>query len=130
MKRQKLIDKANKWLEEPSKYNSVKKRGAGRFISTNAEGSPIKLDLEKIKQDERYDGYKAISTTTDESVEVVLTKYRDLFEVEHSFRALKSQLEIRPVFHWDRQKNIRTYLYVLPSLYIYQLSKKPDRVTV
>lgn len=107
--RQKLIDKANNWLDEPSKYNSVKKRGAGRFISTDEQGSPIALDLERIKEDERYDGYKAISTTTKQSVEVVLNKYRDLFEVEHTFRALKSQLEIRPVYHWT-DKRIRGHI--------------------
>ena len=98
--RQVLIDKAKKWLENPSKYKQVKKRGAGRFITTTAEGEPIMLDLEKITNDAKYDGFKAIASTTELSVEEILSKYSDLFEVEHTFRALKSQLEIRPVFHW------------------------------
>ena len=98
--RQVLIEKAEKWLETPSKYKQVKKRGAGRFITTTEDGEPIGLDLEKIKQDAKYDGFKAIATTTKLAVEEILAKYTDLFEVEHSFRALKSQLEIRPVFHW------------------------------
>lgn len=97
--RAKLIDKANKWLEEPSKYSQVKKRGAGRFITTTEKGD-IALNLQTIENDAKYDGFKALSTTTDLSVEVILSKYSDLFEVEHTFRALKSQLEIRPVFHW------------------------------
>ena len=58
------------------------------------------MDLQRIKNDAKYDGFKAIATTTDLSAEKVLSKYSDLFEVEHTFRALKSQLEIRPVFHW------------------------------
>jgi len=107
--RQKLIDKANKWLNEPSKYKQVKKRGAGRFISTTDEGTPIELDMERIEQDAKFDGFKALSTTTDLDIEVILSKYRDLFEVEHSFRALKSQLEIRPVFHWT-DKRIRGHV--------------------
>jgi transposase len=98
--RQKLIDKANRWLEEPSKYKQVKKRGAGRFITTTEDGEPIEIDNAKISDDAKYDGYKALATTTDLKVEDILSKYRDLFEVEHTFRALKSQLEIRPVFHW------------------------------
>ncbi len=57
-----------------------------------------------MEEDKRYDGYKTISTTTKQTVEVVLSKYRDLFEVKHSFRALKSQLEIRPVFHWTDKR--------------------------
>lgn len=98
--RQKLIDKASNWLQNPSKYKQVKKRGAGRFIEANDEGLPIKLNTEQIQADSKFDGFKAISTTTELSVEEVLSKYRDLFEVEHSFRTLKSQLEIRPMFHW------------------------------
>lgn len=102
--REKLIEKANKWLAEPSKYKQVKKRGAGRFISTTKEGEPIELDYKKIENDAIYDGFKALSTTTDLPVQEILTKYRDLFEVEHTFRALKSQLEIRPMFHWTNKR--------------------------
>ena len=107
--RQKLIDKANKWLEEPSKYKQVKKRGAGRFISATDDGKPIELDKAKIENDAKFDGFKALATTTDLPVTEILTKYRDLFEVEHTFRALKSQLEIRPVFHWTN-KRIRGHI--------------------
>lgn len=104
--RQKLLDKAQLWLDEPSKYKSVKKRGAGRFIKTDEQGQMLSMDLEKIENDKKYDGFKAISTTTKESVQTILSKYRDLFEVEHSFRALKSQLEIRPMFHWTDKRII------------------------
>lgn len=102
--REKLVNKAKVWLENPGKYKQVKKRGAGRFVSTDEEGAPIKLDQEKIEQDSKYDGFKAVATTTDLPVEQVLAKYSDLFEVEHAFRTLKSQLEIRPVFHWTNER--------------------------
>jgi transposase len=65
--------------------------------------------MERIEKDAKFDGFKALSTTTDLGIEVILSKYRDLFEVEHSFRALKSQLEIRPVFHWT-DKRIRGHV--------------------
>ena len=102
--REKLIAKAKQWLEEPSKYKQVKKRGAGRFITSNQEGTPIELNLKQIEDDAKYDGFKALSTTTDLSIETILSKYSDLFEVEHTFRALKSQLEIRPMFHWTDKR--------------------------
>ena len=107
--RQKLIDKANKWLENPSKYKQVKKRGAGRFITTSEQGQPIALDVERIQADARFDGFKALATTTQLPVKDILAKYSDLFEVEHTFRALKSNLEIRPVFHWT-DKRIRGHI--------------------
>lgn len=102
--RDKLIEKARKWLEEPSKYKQAKKRGAGRFLQTDQEGIPKELDQEKIKADARFDGYKAIATTTDLSVKQIISRYGDLYEVEHAFRTLKSQLEIRPIYHWTNRR--------------------------
>ena len=102
--REKLINKAKVWLANPSKYKQVKKRGAGRFINSDEDGKPLELDNEKIEQAARYDGFKAISTTTDLKIDVILSKYSDLFEVEHAFRTLKSQLEIRPVYHWANNR--------------------------
>lgn len=101
--REKLIIKATQLLKEPSKLKQKKKRGAGRFIKQDAEEN-YSLDIEKIKDDEKWDGYKAISTTADISVQEVLEKYSDLIEVEHAFRTLKSQLEIRPMFHWTNKR--------------------------
>ncbi len=102
--RNKLIEKARDWLARPDKYKQAKKRGAGRFIISDEEGLPIRLDDEKIVSDERYDGFKAIATSTDLPVREVLDKYGDLYNVEHSFRMLKSQIEIRPVFHWTNRR--------------------------
>ncbi len=102
--RKKLIEKAKQWLSNPSKYKQVKKRGAGRFIHTDKQGTPIELNLEQIEKDTKYDGFKAIATTTDLPINELIDKYADLFEVEHAFRTLKSQLEIRPVFHWTNKR--------------------------
>lgn len=116
--REKLITKAKQWLEEPSKYNQVKKRGAGRFITSTKDGEPIALNIETIEKDAKYDGFKALSTTTKLPVETILSKYSDLFEVEHTFRALKSQLEIRPVFHWT-DKRIRGHIAMCFTAYTF-----------
>jgi transposase len=102
--REKLIDKAQNWIENPGKYKQVKKRGAGRFINIDQDGTPRELDHQRISLDARYDGFKAIATTTKLGVAEILEKYSDLFEVEHAFRTLKSQLEIRPVFHWTNER--------------------------
>lgn len=102
--REKLVEKAQKWLSHPSVYNQVKKRGAGRYISVDENNKPIKLDTSKMKEDERFDGFKAIATNADLPVEEVLSKYSDLYEVEHAFRTLKSDLEIRPIFHWTNTR--------------------------
>jgi transposase len=101
--REKLIEKAKKLLENPSQLKQSKKRGAGRFIKQESE-EKYSIDLDKIKSDQKWDGFKALSTTTDLKPQQVIEKYTDLFEVEHAFRSLKSQLQIRPIFHWTDKR--------------------------
>lgn len=101
--REKLIEKAKKLLQNSSVLKQIKKRGAGRYIKQTSEEN-YNLDKEKIKADEKWDGFKALATTTDLPVVEVIEKYADLFEVEHAFRTLKSQLEIRPMYHWTDKR--------------------------
>ncbi|HIP36071.1 MAG TPA: IS1634 family transposase [Crocinitomix sp.] len=103
IEREKLINKAQTWINQPSKYSQTKKRGAGKYIVTDKEGD-ILLNTAKINKDAMYDGFKAIATTTDIPVSQILEKYRDLWQVERAFRTLKSQLEIRPMFHWTDKR--------------------------
>ncbi len=102
--REKLVEKAQQWLVNPGQYKRANRKGAGRYICVDQNKKPLKLDEQKIKEDARYDGFKAIATSTDLPVEEVLAKYGDLYEVEHAFRTLKSQLEIRPIFHWTNKR--------------------------
>ena len=73
----------------------------GRFIHTDNIGTSIELST---NQDSKYDSFKVISTTTNLAIEDILNKYKDLFEVEHSFRALKTELEIGPIYHWINKR--------------------------
>jgi len=101
--RDKLIAKAEKLLAKPTQLKQTKKRGAGRFIQQEGEENYV-LDTAKIQEDARWDGFKAIATTTKLSVSECISKYKDLFEVEHAFRSLKSQLKVRPIFHWTDKR--------------------------
>lgn len=101
--RAKQIAKAEALLSNPAQLKQSKKRGAGRYIC-QVEEEQYQLDVEKIEQDQKWDGFKAISTTTQLSVEQCISKYSDLFEVEHAFRTLKSQIKVRPIFHWTNKR--------------------------
>lgn len=71
----------------------------GRYIKTGKQGQP-KLDKAKIKAEERLDGKYLIRTSDDTlSVEDVALGYKQLLQVEDSFRTLKQDLELRPVYH-------------------------------
>ena len=103
-KREKLIEKATDIIENPQEYTKAKKKGAGRFIKTESGDQNLSLDIEKIEKDKKFDGFKAIATSTDLKAEELLEKYHDLYKIEQAFRTLKSQLEIRPMFHWTDQR--------------------------
>lgn len=100
--REKLLEKANRLLQNQAQLRLSRKRGAGRYIQQ--EEGRYQLDTKKIESDTKWDGYKSIATTSQLPVGEILDKYSDLFEVEHAFRTLKSQLEIRPMFHWTNKR--------------------------
>jgi len=48
-----------------------------------------------------YDGYYAIETNDLElSPKEIISNYGMLWQIEESFRIMKSTMEVRPVFHW------------------------------
>ena len=68
------------------------------------------MNKEKIKRDERFDGFLAITTDVEHLSDIeVLDNYRHLFLIEQSFRTMKSVLEVRPMFHWTN-KRIRGHI--------------------
>lgn len=87
------------------KNPSLLKRKAQHYFLSTDQNSRYHLDEEKIKQNERYDGFLAISSNASSlSVEQVLDNYRHLYQIEHSFRTFKSHLETRPMFHWTDKR--------------------------
>ncbi len=106
--REQLLNKAMKYVEKPSLLEQQSAGGAKKYLKI--ETARVELNLDKIKEDARYDGFKAISTNIAKiNVRELLEQYSNLFEVEHAFRTMKSHLEVRPMFHWT-QKHIEGHL--------------------
>ncbi|UKJ07127.1 IS1634 family transposase [Solitalea lacus] len=78
---------------------------AGRFYLKKQGSQTYQLDQEKIKRDERFDGFLAIATNNKSlSVSETLEQYKHLYKIEHTFRTFKSHLETRPMFHWTDKR--------------------------
>ena len=107
--REAVIAKAVDLIKNPSKYQKATSYGAANYVA-NIEfdkvtgevldtGKKLFLDEEKIKQDEKLDGYYAIVTSElDESDDRIIELYRDLWRIEESFKITKSNLDARPVY--------------------------------
>ena len=111
-------------MDNPSQYKQAKTKGAAKYIRTNSEDTP-EINLEKMNNDAKYDGFKAIATSSNLEV-TELEKYKDLWQVERTFRTLKSQLAIRPMFHWTN-KVLGSYSDVLCCLYFFKLYQKHSK---
>lgn len=99
--REACVAKAKQLLKMP---DQLKKKAKNYYLKTSNK-IDYEIDEQRIKEDAKYDGYKAISTNTkDISIEMLLEQYRYLFQIEHSFRTFKSFLETRPMFHWTDQR--------------------------
>ena len=107
--RQPAIEKAKDLIGNIQKYNKKNCVGASKYVkhlvfdkSTGeiiAAKSQLSLDLEKIAEEEKYDGYYAIVTSEmEKSDDEIIDIYRGLWRIEETFKITKSELNSRPVY--------------------------------
>ena len=78
----------------------VGNRGYKRFLKV--EKGAVSIDQARVKAEARFDGKYVLRTNTGLSAAEVAVQYKRLLLVEQFFRAAKSLLDTRPIFHqWD-----------------------------
>jgi transposase len=96
------IKKAEYYLHNPSK---VFKRS--KFLSTS-DRKTFKLNARLVEKYRLLEGIKGYKTNISNiRNELLISRYRDLWRIEQSFRMAKSDLEARPMYH--RRKNSIEY---------------------
>jgi len=104
----------------PKKYINHKLHK--RFLKITE--AKTEIDLEKAKEEEKFDGLFVIETDTELSPEEVALRYKDLLLVERGFRCLKSTLKMRPVYH-KCSENIQGHIFIsYMALYFFCLMMK------
>ena len=89
-----------------------------------AEKTIYELDLELIKEEEKFDGYYAVITNIEDDVEQILKINSNRWEIEENFRILKTEFEARPVYV-SREDRIKAhFLTCYASLLVYRLLEK------
>ena len=105
--RERLIEKARKLLESPEKIEALNKRGGKKYIDkvNPKQKDTWTLAMEKIEQDSLFDGYYGIQTSEKNmDAPEVMEAYHTLWKIEESFRIMKSTMEVRPIFHWTKER--------------------------
>ena len=123
--RQRLLDKAQRYENNPGLLKSDLRRGGKSFLKISDDPIDVRLDAEKVRQAELFDGYYGI-VYSDKTmpVEKVLGIYHSLWQIEESFRISKSILEARPCFHWA-ERRIRGHFFIcFMALVLHRLLEK------
>ena len=102
------IQRALKLIEtNPKKISKTKQNDPKRFIITInttkdgevAEEKHFEIDQNIINQEAMHDGLYAVCTNLEDPVEEIVKVNHSRWEIEESFRIMKSEFMVRPVFH-------------------------------
>jgi transposase len=81
----------------------INNKGYNKYLKLEGEIS-IVIDEEKYKDDSKWDGLKGYLTNTNLSKETVMAYYRQLWQIEKTFRITKTDLKVRPIYHYKRRR--------------------------
>lgn len=121
--RNRQIERAKKILEkmDPDEYRKGP-NDVTRFIKkTEHSKDEYELDLEKIREEEKYDGFYAIATNLDDCAKDILAINEQRYQIEDCFRILKTDFASRPYFHRTRKRIIAHFMICYTALLIYRL---------
>ena len=123
--RQRLIDKAKRYEENPALLKSDLRRGGKSYLKVEADQLSAEVDQERIDANAFFDGYYGISFSNSErTAEEVLAIHHSLWQIEESFRISKSLFEARPCFHWKDSRIRAHFLICYLALVIHRLLEK------
>lgn len=105
--RQLVIEKAKDLIKNPGAYTRSTSYGAAGYINNIkfdketgvvSNSSELSLNLEKIKEDEKFDGYYSIVTSEEHLTDLELRNiYKGLSKIEETFKITKSEFNARPI---------------------------------
>ena len=103
--------------------DKVNKRGYNKFLDISKDIT-VSINYDKIEEDARWDGLKGYITNTDLDAREVINQYHGLWVVERAFRIGKSNLEMRPMFHFT-PKRIEAHICI--CFVAYKVYKELER---
>lgn len=106
--REAMIERAKDLIKHPKKYNRITSAGSTAYILNIAfdkstgeivDGKNLELNLSKIEEEEKYDGYYSIVTSELNMSDFEMRDvYRGLSRIEETFKISKTEFSSRPVF--------------------------------
>lgn len=130
------IERAKKMIDNnPKKIGKAKQNDPKRFIETLnttetgevASQAHFSINQSVIDNEAKYDGLYAVCTNLEDDVQDIIKVNHRRWEIEESFRIMKSEFNARPAFHSTEEAIKAHFLICFLSLTIYRyLEKKLD----
>ena len=108
MDRDVMVGRAKDLIKNPKKYDRISSAGSASYVMNIAfdkttgemiEDKALLLNLEKIEEEEKYDGYYSIVTSELNMSDIKMRDvYRGLAKIEDAFKISKTDFSSRPVF--------------------------------
>lgn len=127
------IERAKKLIEKnPKKLGKAKSNDPKRFIDTilttdngeMASQTHYSINEQAIEMEEKYDGLYAVCTNLEDKPEEIIKVNHRRWEIEESFRIMKSEFNARPVFHSNEEAIKAHFLICFLALVIYRYLEK------
>jgi transposase len=122
-------EKGLKKLREKVKSGKLAKehinnRGYNKFLSLNGEVK-VGVNEDRVEEDKKWDGLKGYATNSKISSKKIIENYRHLWQIEKAFRISKTDLRIRPIYHY-KQKRIESHICI--AFVAYTIYKELERL--
>lgn len=104
--------------------DKINARGYNKYLTLKNEVN-VAIDYDKYDADGSWDGLKGYITNTSLSVDAVIDSYSNLWHIEKAFRMSKSDLEIRPIYHYTKR---RIEAHISIAFVAYTVYKELERV--
>lgn len=126
------IERAKKYISRPSSVDKRSQTDAKRFIKKTpfttdgeiADKALYELDETVIANEARFDGFYAVCTNLDDDPADIARINHDRWEIEESFRIMKTEFDARPVYLHRDDRIKAHFLTCFISLMLYRILEK------
>ena len=104
--------------------DNINKKGYNKFLDIS-DNVKVSINLNKIEEDEKWDGLKGYITNTSLPAKEVYEQYNGLWVIERAYRITKGTIEMRPMFHFSPR---RIEAHVCICFVAYKMYKELERI--
>ena len=130
--RDQQLQRALKMIEKPREASRQSQADPRRFLKATAatadgeiaEQKVYSIDEEKFLEESRYDGFYAVATNLEDDAESIVRLNSGRWEIEESFRIMKSEFNARPVYLSRADRITAHFLTCFLALTVYRYLEK------